>query len=147
MNPFRPLIAAASLSLALAGTAAMAQPYDDYAPPPPPYGDEAPAYDNAPPTTVPGVTVYASPRIVGRSAIGAPIEVHREHVVVPIADLDLSTDWGLQALRYRIRRAASDACQDVNDRYPVSADDGDDCYGRAVRRAFDEVAYETGYAP
>ena len=95
---------------------------------------------------MPGVTVYA-PRTVGRSAIGAPIEVHTEQVVVPAADLDLNSDWGMQTLRARIRRAASDACQDLDDRYPVSADDGGDCYGRAVRRAFRDVAYETGYAP
>lgn len=138
MSPLKPIFAAAGLALALAGSAAIAQPY---------YGSEAPPpYEYGPPATVRGVTVYA-PRIVGRSAIGAPIEVHSQHVVVPIADLDLSTDWGMNALRFRIRRAASDACQDLDDRYPVSADDGHDCYGQAVRHAFTEVADETGYAP
>jgi UrcA family protein len=150
MSLSRPIVAAAGLSLALASSAAIAQHLYGNEPLPPPSADQPPPppppYDYGPPTEASGVTVYA-PRTVGRSAIGAPIEVHTEQVVVPTADLDLSSDWGMHALRYRIRRAAHDACEDLDQRYPVSADDGDDCYGRAVRRAFEDVAYQTGYAP
>jgi UrcA family protein len=114
--------AALAAGAAIGATAVMAQPY----------------YDND--TNLPGVTVYA-PRTVGRSAIGAPIQIVREQRVVYTGDLDLGSYWGNRVLRHRIQRAARDMCNDLEDRYPVSADNGNDCYGDAVRDAYYQVDY------
>lgn len=130
MTRLKTAVSGAALCVALAAPAAIAQPY---------YPDDT--------ATVGGMTIYG-PRVVGRSSIGAPIEYVRESIVVPAADLDLRTGWGMQVLRRRIQRAAYDACYDLDARYPVTADDnGRDCYKSAVRDAFEQVAYRTGYAP
>jgi UrcA family protein len=126
--PLRRLAAMALVAgAALGATASMAQPDYGY------YPDE--------PTTVPPVSVYA-PRTVGRSAIGAPIQIVREQRVVYTGDLDLRTYWGNRALRHRIQAAARDACDDLDARYPVSADNDRDCYHDAVSGAYYQVGYE-----
>ncbi|HEY1414690.1 MAG TPA: UrcA family protein [Caulobacteraceae bacterium] len=121
------LASASAFGLVLAASAASGQPY----------------YASDP--SVGGVTVYA-PRHLGRTSIGAPIEIVRESRVVYTADLDLSTPWGARALHRRIQRAAFDACNDLDSRYTVIEDDnGRDCYRSAVRGAYDEIAYRTNY--
>ena len=121
------LVSASAVGLMLVASAASAQPY---------YGSEP---------TLGGVTVYA-PRHLGRSSIGAPIEIVREQRVVYAGDLDLSTPWGARALHRRIQRAATEACDDLDSRYAVIDDgNGRDCYRSAVRGAYDQVAYRTGY--
>ena len=69
------LVSASAFGLMLATSAATAQPYDGSDP------------------TLGGVTVYA-PRHLGRSSIGAPIEIVREQRVVYTSDLDLGTPPG-----------------------------------------------------
>jgi UrcA family protein len=106
-------------ALGLSFTAAQAQPY---------YGDEPDAYSYAP-----GVTVTAPHR--ERSSIGAPIETVRVSRVVDVSDLDLGTGYGRHIMRERVRRAATDACRDLDlmPGYVPVADESDvDCYHRAV---------------
>ena len=122
------LVSASAIGLVLAASVASAQPYYP-----------------APDTNVGGVTVYA-PRTIGRSSIGAPIEIVREQRAVYTGDLDLRTPWGARALHQRIQRAAFDACNDLDMRYTVIEDgNGRDCYRSAVRGAYDQVAYRMGY--
>jgi UrcA family protein len=58
--------------------------------------------------------------------------------VVDISDLDLSTGWGVHVMHQRIRAAAVDACNELNNQpglYPTAASSDADCYHHAVRRA------------
>jgi UrcA family protein len=110
-------------ALGLSFTAAQAQPYD--------------AYPDAYPAAS-GVTVYAHPYRQERSAIGAPIETLQVSRVVPVDDLDLNTGYGQHILRERVRRAAADACNQLDNMpgYVPDARDSDvDCYHRAVNDA------------
>lgn len=97
-------------------------------------------------TTPEGVTVYA-PRRHERSAIGAPIEVVRASRVVYARDLNLSRPWGARVLRGRIERAAREACDELDWRFPITDDAPGDCYDGAVRGAMRQVAYRLGYSP
>lgn len=121
--------AAASLALTLNVAPAHAQTYYDN-------GDDA--------YTTSGVTVYA-PRIVGRSEIGAPIEETEASRVVRFDDLNLDTRWGAHVLRTRIERAANEACNELDQDYPVDAGDNPPCRQTAVDRAMDRVQEMTGY--
>lgn len=106
-------------ALGLSFTAAQAQPY---------YGDEPDTYNYAP-----GVTVTAPHR--ERGIDGAPIETVRVSRVVDVSDLDLGTGYGRHVMRERVRRAASDACHelDMTPGFVPTADESDaDCYHRAV---------------
>ncbi len=125
------VLAFAAAGALLAGSAARAQPYDDY------------DYDSGP-STVGELTVTA-PYTVGRSAIGAPIQEVRASRIVEFRDLDLDTAWGAHALRARIRYAARSACEELDARYPVTVDDPSNCYQNAVRTGFQRAAYVTGY--
>jgi len=89
--------------------------------------------------------VVIAPRTAGRSAIGAPIERVRASRIVEFRDLDLSTPWGADALRRRIRSAARDACDELDFRYPITVDTGDDCFADAVHNAMIRASYVTGY--
>jgi len=112
-------------ALGLSFTAAQAQSYDDQY-----YPDTYP--------TANGVTVYAHPYRQERAPNGAPIERLQVSRVVAVDDLDLSTGYGQHILRERVRRAATDACNEL-DRMPgyiPDARDSDvDCYHRAVSDA------------
>lgn len=121
-------LAAAVGGLMLASSVATAQPYDD---------DYAPA-------TVGELTVTA-PEVVGRSAIGAPIERVSASRVVEFRDLDLETRWGRDTLRSRIRWAARSACDELDARYPTTVEDPSDCYRDAVRTGMVRASYVTGY--
>lgn len=127
-------VAALAMGAILTVGAARAQPYGYY------------GYDPDQATNAEGFTVYA-PRAYGRSPIGADIEAVRESRIVYARDLDLSTPWGAHALRRRIERAARDACDDLDARYPVTADAAPDCFQGAVRGAMTEVQYRVGFTP
>jgi len=126
--------AAAGAAAALAVTAVPAAAQNTY------YDPYYPGY-----TTTEEMTVYA-PRVVGRSRIGAPIREVSTSRVVRISDLDLGTDWGVRELRYRVQRAARDACEELDARFPITAEDSPDCYSTAVRNGMAEAQYMTGYA-
>ncbi len=121
-------VAVAAAGMALVTAPAMAQPY--------PYGPDE--------TTVGEIVV--SPPVLGRSAIGAPIRLVSTSRVVRFGDLDLGAPWGRHELRVRIERAARNACDDLEARYPVTADDSPDCYRTAVRNAMVDAEDLTGYA-
>jgi UrcA family protein len=103
---------AAACGLALAGVPAMAQDYDS-------------------PYSMGEVVVHPS---YGRSpTTGAEIDTVRTTRVVYTRDLDLDSGWGQHALKVRIQRAARDACDYLDERYPITAQDSPDCFTRAVR--------------
>lgn len=130
-------LAAGAFSLGLAAIPAHAQD-DGY------YGGSS--YDDNY-TTADGVTVTA-PRHLGRSAIGAPIDLVSASRTVRYDDLDLDTGYGAHVLKARIERAARDACDQLDRDYPYAADgDGHDCYGDAVRDGLHDAAYQIGYQP
>jgi len=74
-----------------------------------------------------------------RSEIGAPIEDVSLSREVRFDDLDLGTVWGQDALRDRIRRTAMSLCQDLENRYPVTADGSPPCYRTAYDDAMDQA--------
>ena len=90
------------------------------------------------------MTVYA-PRTVGRSRIGAPIREVSTSRVVYMADLDLNASWGVRELRHRVDRAARDACDELDARFPITAEDSPDCFTTAVRNGMIEAENLTGY--
>lgn len=118
-------VISAVAALGLSFTAANAQPYYDQ------YPDNGYAYDYAP-----GITVYARPYGARRAPFtGAPIERLTASRVVPIDDLDLSTGYGRHIMRERVRRAATDACHDLDMAPGYVPDVGEndaDCYRRTV---------------
>lgn len=120
------LAAAAALALTLNVAPVHAQSYDDDA------------------YTTSGVTVYA-PRTVGRSEIGAPIEEVHASRVVHFDDLNLDTRYGAHVLRARIEHAADEACDQLDQDYPVDAGDNPPCRQTAVDRAEYRVQEMTGY--
>jgi UrcA family protein len=123
-------LALAVVSLtALAALPAKAQPYDPY--------DTGYAS---------GEIVVQPPRTLGRSAIGAPIRLVTAQRVVRFDDLDLASYDGRQALRHRIQRAARDACDYLDARYPITDENSPDCYSTAVRDAMMQAEDLTGYA-
>jgi UrcA family protein len=127
-------LAAIGLAATAPGQVARAQPYD---------------YSTA---SGGQVTVYA-PRVERDPATGADIDVVHESRAVYYGDLDLNSRHGVRVLSDRIERAASDACQDL-DNAPgltvIGSESDSDCIGRAVYRAMaqapiaEDVAYR-GY--
>ena len=123
-------LALAALGLAgLSALPATAQPYDPY--------DTGYAS---------GEIIVQPPRTLGRSAIGAPIRLVSTSRTVRFGDLDLASYDGRQALRHRIQRAARDACDDLDARYPITDENSPDCYSTAVRDAMLRAEDITGYA-
>jgi UrcA family protein len=122
---------AAACGLAVGG--AYAQPYDTVGP----SGDYA--------YTSPGITVYATPDY-SRTWNGVPIVVARASRVVNTNDLDLTTPVGQYVLRDRVERAASDACNELDDAwimglYPLPGESDADCYAGAVSDAMGRAQY------
>jgi UrcA family protein len=70
-----------------------------------------------------------------RSEIGAPIDDVSLSREVHFDDLDLRTSWGQDTLRDRVRRTAMSLCQDLENRYPVTADGSPPCF----RTAYDDA--------
>jgi len=155
-----PLLAAAGLSVGLAAPA-QAQYADDppyaYTPPAPAYYPPPPAYYPPPPADYAPRTAYAAPPTVGEviirapyrrserdPATGAPIERVSASRVVNYSDLDLTTDWGVHELHYRIVRAAQDACDSIDRHYDVMEPGDRECVANAVRDAMHQAP--VGYA-
>ena len=135
-------LAAAAFSLGLAAIPAHAQDdgyYDNG------YNSSS-SYDDSY-TTTEGVTVTA-PRHVGRSEIGADIDLVSASRTVRYDDLDVGTGYGAHVLKARIEHAAREACDQLDRDYPDAADrDGRDCYSDAVRDGLHDAAYQIGYEP
>lgn len=141
-------VAAGVFSLSLAAIPAHAQDNS--------YGDRSyddgryvqSSYDD---DTVEGITVRPHHRVVGRSAIGAPIEEITASRVVSYRDLDLSTGNDRHILKARIEQAAQSACEELNNRADVLDSDSADCYHDAVRDGLSQVSYNSyesrGYEP
>lgn len=122
--------AAAVLGLSFA-THASAQPYYDQ-----------PSYDQRDDTdgsTRVGDLVVTPEYRADRSVDGIPTERVYASRVVYFDDLDLNTAWGVHQLHARVARAASDACNQLDNQYPmglVPLDSSDgDCKARAIRHA------------
>ena len=113
------LIAAAS-ALALSAVSANAQDRSDY--------DNA-AYQNAPDDTIEIIQRHYGP---GRSEFGTPYKLVSLSKPVRIDDLDLRTRRGVRILQERIALTARLLCRDLDERYPVTADDSPPCYRNAV---------------
>jgi UrcA family protein len=110
-----------------------AQPYDDQ-----PGAYAAPDYGQDTAAEVGGVVVRPSYR-PDQTFNGIPSERVYAQRVVPIDDLDLSTGWGVHVLHARVVRAASEACNQLDEQwpqglYPIDSSDGD-CEARAIRNA------------
>ncbi|HXV00948.1 MAG TPA: UrcA family protein [Caulobacteraceae bacterium] len=128
------LIGAAALAALIAG-GATAQTYYQ------PSAYDQPAY------TTGDITVYA-PRYQPRTNEGAPTYRVRASRLAHMGDLDLSTYWGAREARARIERAAREACDQVDPRFPMINDpSGPDCMGGAVRHAMYEAEYSLGFTP
>jgi UrcA family protein len=74
---------------------------------------------------------------------GIPTERVYASRVVDFSDLDLTTPWGVHELHNRVASAASDACSQLDNQYPmglapIDSNDGN-CKARAVARAMDQA--------
>jgi UrcA family protein len=74
-----------------------------------------------------------------RSEIGAPIEDVSLSREVRFDDLDLRSTSGQDTLRDRIRQTALSLCQEIENRYPVTADGSPPCYRTAFDDAMDQA--------
>lgn len=139
--------AAATLGLSFAGHATAQTYYNQ-----PAYdqrGDTA-DYDAAP--SVGEIVVRPTYRD-DRDENGVPTERVYASRVVRFDDLDLSTRWGVHELHARVVRAATDACNELDNlypsgRYPMNSNDGD-CKARSIRHAMADApigdAVDTDY--
>ncbi|HXQ13586.1 MAG TPA: UrcA family protein [Caulobacteraceae bacterium] len=134
--------AAAALGFAAPATA---QPYDDE-----PGAYAAQDYGRDTSAEVGGITVTPSYR-PDQTFNGIPTERVYASRVAPIDDLDLSTRWGVRELHARVVRAASDACNQLDEQwpqglYPIDSSDGN-CKARAIRHAMRDapIRYDDGY--
>jgi UrcA family protein len=122
--------AAAALGLSFAGQAA-AQTYNDR----PAY--DQPGYEADAPSV--GEVVVTPDYRSARTWNGIPTERIYASRVVHFGDLDLSTRWGVHELHARVVRAATEACNQLDNQYPmgllpIDSNDGD-CKARAIRHA------------
>jgi len=67
------------------------------------------------------------------STIGAPIQTVSIVRLVSKADLDLRSGAGARALRIRVRNAARDACEAIDDVAPIGDQDSVNCYQTALQ--------------
>jgi UrcA family protein len=95
------------------------------------YNDDA-AYRNAPDDTIEIIQHHYAP---GRSELGTPYKLVSLSKPVRIDDLDLRTRRGVRILRNRIRLTARLLCRDLDERYPVTADNSPPCYSNAMQDA------------
>ncbi len=84
-----------------------------------------------------------------RSELGAPNVRVSLSRAVRYDDLDLRTRHGARVLRERIQLTARLLCRDLDERYPVTADDSPPCYKNAaddaLYRADRAIADARGY--
>lgn len=74
-----------------------------------------------------------------RSASGFPIQTLTAQSVVYIDDLDLRTETGRSELSNRVNLAAKEACDWIDQVYPLAQPSDADCQRDAVKRAQDQV--------
>ena len=90
----------------------------------------------------PEVVTVTAPRVVhqtvGRSNIGAPIEVTSISREVKFADSDLSTESGTAAIKERIGDIARDMCEELDKMYPLEQRDTS-CARNATNDAMKQV--------
>jgi len=119
-----------------------AQPYDG-----------PPGWYEGGPGEVGTIVIHPAYRYRNDTFEGIPYTRVHARRVVDASDLDLNTPWGVDALYYRVRRAADDACRQLDRLYPqglrsIDTRDGD-CRQRAVRDAMRAapigVAADAGY--
>ena len=123
--------ALAALGLGLTAPA-HAQPYDYDR------GDQTVTADEG------DIVVTAPHRYERSSHLGAPIVRISTTRVVNVRDLDLANPSDRDELRYRVRRAAYSACDELDNAWvmgmvPAEDEDSTACVSDAVRRAMDEV--------
>lgn len=86
------------------------------------------------------VTVEAAREVkVGQTTAGVPVSEITVRSRVSYADLDLTTDAGVKALRDRIRAAAAGACKEMNVRVPAEGSSIESCAQTAVKSAMVEA--------
>jgi UrcA family protein len=132
--------AVATLALSFAGHAS-AQAYNDPAYDRPAYDQpnyDHHAYDAGDSTRVGDLVVTPEYR-PDRSIDGIPTQRVYASRVVYFDDLDLNTAWGVHELHARVVRAATEACNQLDNEYPmglvpIDSSDGD-CKARAIRHA------------
>ena len=126
--------AAAVLGLSFAGQASAQSYYDQ-----PRYDQRD--YDTDAPNV--GEVIVTPDYRNDRSYNGIPTERVYASRVVHFGDLDLRTRWGVHVLHSRIVRAATDACNQLDNEYPMGLlpiDSNDaNCKAHAIRRAMAEA--------
>jgi UrcA family protein len=86
------------------------------------------------------LTVEAAREVkVGQTTTGIPVSEITVRSRVSYADLDLTTDAGVQALEDRIREAAAGACKEMNVRVPAEGSSVESCTKEAVKSAMVEA--------
>jgi UrcA family protein len=86
------------------------------------------------------LTVEAAREVkVGQTTTGIPVSEITVRSRVSYADLDLTTDAGVKALKDRIREAATGACKEMNVRVPAEGSSIESCTQAAVKSAMVEA--------
>ena len=86
------------------------------------------------------LTVEAAREVkVGQTTTGIPVSEITVRSRVSYADLDLTSDAGVKALKDRIRQAAAGACKEMNVRVPAEGSSIESCTSDAVKSAMVEA--------
>lgn len=86
------------------------------------------------------LTVEAAREVkVGQTTTGIPVSEITVRSRVSYADLDLTSDAGVKALKDRIREAAAGACKEMNVRVPAEGSSVESCTKEAVKPAMLEA--------
>jgi UrcA family protein len=81
-------------------------------------------------------------RTVGRSAIGAPVEIMEAQSIVYYGDLNLATRSGQDELNQRVAAAAESSCKWIDEVFapnPATSTSSADCKRDAIHRAQGQV--------
>ena len=79
--------------------------------------------------------VVPRPRQTDRTYTGVPIETLTAQSIVYIDDLDLATPAGKSELENRVKTAAKNACDWLDELYPLAEPDTAQCVSEAVKTA------------
>lgn len=91
---------------------------------------------------LPTINIEASvvnKKIIGMSSSGVPTEEVTVTRRVSYSDLDLKTYSGAQALKQRVKEAASLACKQIDELYPLEKSDAPNCIKQSVALADRQV--------
>jgi len=77
--------------------------------------------------------------VVGRTAIGAPIELVTLTRHVSYSDLDLSKSADAATLEGRVTQTVKDACKELDDRYPLEPNTASECIKTSTDKAMVQV--------